>query len=231
MKKYLAIAFMALMVLTLTACRHEEPQEITRPTEVIVLPLPTVEPTTIPTEPETDPTETTEEETEPETEATIPETTEKEVGEPGKIVGANFVNVREKPGVTSDRVTRLAYGTKVMVYETVTHDNAIWGRIDEGWVSMEYVLLDSVANSYYYNHGPKPTTEPTEAETAPTETGDSQPEESKPGEGKPEESKPDESKPEESKPTESKPEESKPAESKPEESKPTESKPEDPKAE
>lgn len=227
MKPYIAALLAALILLSLVSCGRKEEPIPTEPKVITMLPLPSVEdPTLIPTEETTEATEATETETEPETEATeeITVPTEKEVGEPGKVVNTQKLNVREAPGVKSKLVTTLSYGTRVTVYEQVIHDNAKWCRIDEGWVSMEYILLDSVADSYYYKYGSQPTTAPTE-ETVPEE---SKPEESKPDESIPGESKPEESKPDESTPSESKPDESKPDESKPTDPAPTDPKPTDP---
>lgn len=182
MKKCLSILLAASLLLTMAACGKKQPPKETQPGAVSVLPLPPVEdPTMITTQPETESTETTVPETEPPetTEPeTVPPTTEKEVGEPGKVVNTNSLNVREKPGASSKLVTTLKGGTQVTVYEQITYYGSKWGRIDQGWVSMSYILLDSVANSYWYNHTEKPTTEPTEEET--TEATDPKPTDPKP---------------------------------------------------
>ena len=64
-----------------------------------------------------------------------------------------------------------------------------WGRISEGWISMDYVVLDKAET--------KPA-EPKPTEPKPTEPKPTEPEETKPEE-KPEETKPEESKPAETK--------------------------------
>ena len=61
----------------------------------------------------------------------------------GTIANTNSVNVRAAAGVSNALVTTLARGTKVNVYEQVTKDGAAWGRIDQGWVAMQYVALDT----------------------------------------------------------------------------------------
>ena len=66
----------------------------------------------------------------------------KEEAMTGVVTNTEEVNVRKNPGVRSDLATRLKRGTKVTVYETTVKDNAVWGRIDEGWVYMFYVRLD-----------------------------------------------------------------------------------------
>lgn len=62
-------------------------------------------------------------------------------GVPGTVTGAAQVNVRSAPGVSSTLVTRLNEGTAVTVYEQTTVNNAAWGHIDQGWISMGYVKL------------------------------------------------------------------------------------------
>ena len=68
-------------------------------------------------------------------------------GTPGKVVGADLVNVRAAAGVGNTLVTRLARNTGVTVYEQTTVDGAAWGHIDEGWISMQYVQLKQTASS------------------------------------------------------------------------------------
>ena len=65
----------------------------------------------------------------------------------GTIVNADEVNVRSAAGVANAKVTTLKRGTPVTVYEQKTVDNALWGRIDQGWVAMQYVDLSSKANN------------------------------------------------------------------------------------
>ncbi len=65
----------------------------------------------------------------------------------GTITNTNNVNIRSAAGVRNALVTTLARGTKVTVYEQVTKDGAAWGRIDQGWVAMQYVALDAASGS------------------------------------------------------------------------------------
>ena len=81
---------------------------------------------------------------------------EKEKGVPGVIINTEKVNVRKGPGVPAEEVTKLKKGTKVTVYETTVKDNAVWGRIDEGWVYMFYVRLDAKAAADLTNTDEKP---------------------------------------------------------------------------
>ena len=68
-------------------------------------------------------------------------------GTPGTVVGAEQVNVRSGAGVGNALVTRLAQGTAVNVYEQVNVGTAPWGRIDQGWISMQYVQLKQSATT------------------------------------------------------------------------------------
>ncbi len=123
----------------------EGSQEETKPSE------PEETEPTEPTQPEeTEPTEPTQPE---ETEPTEPQPTEPEEDKPdtqlpegaktGTVTGADVVNIRSSAGVRLDNlVTTLKRGTKVTVYETISKDDAQWGRIDQGWISMKYVQLD-----------------------------------------------------------------------------------------
>ena len=63
-------------------------------------------------------------------------------GTPGVVTGAAKVNVRTAAGVTNPIATQLNEGTKVTVYEQTTVNNAAWGHIDQGWISMGYVKLE-----------------------------------------------------------------------------------------
>ena len=65
----------------------------------------------------------------------------------GTICNAEEVNVRSAAGVGNAKVTTLKKGTAVTVYEQTTVDNALWGRIDQGWVAMAYVDLSSKSNT------------------------------------------------------------------------------------
>lgn len=63
------------------------------------------------------------------------------LGVHGEIYFTQKVNIREEPSVSSKKVTELTRGTMVTVYETKNNLGKNWGRIDEGWVSMDYVKL------------------------------------------------------------------------------------------
>ena len=72
----------------------------------------------------------------------------------------SHVNVRSAPGTNNALVSTISVGSRVEVFETRSHGAGLWGRVPQGWVSMEYILLDSEL--------PEGTV--LDATTAPTET-------------------------------------------------------------
>ena len=104
--------------------------------------------------PETPPeTETTTPETEttvPETEATTPETQPQPpvtTPEKPKVTGTinvqEWLRVRSGPGTSYSVVGYLKPQQKVEILEQSTVGSMKWGKISEGWISMDYVILDS----------------------------------------------------------------------------------------
>ena len=126
-----------------------------------------------------------------------------------KITGVtnvnDFLRIRSGPGVGNSVLGTLGPKERVEILEQRAVGGTIWGRIDRGWISMDYIILDKV------NEDPKPE------ESKPEETV---PEETKPEETVPEETVPEETIPEETKPEETVPEETVPEAPKPEENKP-----------
>ena len=56
---------------------------------------------------------------------------------------SHAVNVRENAGGNYKVVTQLEEGTEITVYEIVTIDGGKeWGRIDQGWILMDFVQLN-----------------------------------------------------------------------------------------
>lgn len=114
------------------------------------VPETTVPPTTAPetTVPETTAPPTTEPETTA-PEATEPEATVPETAAPAPVGGTVRANgglaIRTGPGTGYGRVRYLSNGSRVNIYEQTVVGNMTWGRMDEGWVSMSYVILDSTA--------------------------------------------------------------------------------------
>ena len=91
--------------------------------------------TTEPTEPE----ETTKP-TQP-TEPTKPEDQNK-VDLTGKVDASGGLALREGPGKTYKVLKYLKNGAAVTVTALVEKDGVTWGKVGEGWVSMEYIALD-----------------------------------------------------------------------------------------
>lgn len=140
-RNVLLIALAAVMLMmTLAACGNE-----VKPDETVNN-LPTDPPETIP--PVTDPLPT-----DPPTKM-------------GTVI-ADKLNVREKPDGDSTSVKQLAVDTRVEILEERVMEGYRWGRIAEGWIRMDYVLLDSDATET-----PTQPTEPgaTEAPTEPEPT-------------------------------------------------------------
>lgn len=153
MKKYLCLMVAAMLTLTcLIGCGKQEAVETTAETAVRETVMETTEAATEPT------TESTGETTEQTEETTVPTEAVTEPMEPegarGVVCNTSWLNVRKGPGTDYERVNKLARGTEVIVYETVTKHGTVWGRIDEGWVSMKYIRLDGAL--------PEPTQEPDE---------------------------------------------------------------------
>ena len=64
-----------------------------------------------------------------------------ENGGTGTITG-NQLNIRSGPGTNYDRVGSLDSGDTVEIYTQLKIGDSIWGCIDKGWISMEYVDMD-----------------------------------------------------------------------------------------
>ena len=131
MKRIHYILAAAVLTLSLTGCGKSAPiatvtTETTSPTPPLV--------TTVPVE--------TTQATEAPTEFTIPETEPAPTGVIG-VVNNPYVNVREQAGANSKLVTKLTSGTQVTIWEQITKEGTSWGHIDQGWVSMDYIQLES----------------------------------------------------------------------------------------
>lgn len=164
MTKLLHLLLATLLAFSLFGCSKGNPPETVPPettAPVVTTEAATTEATTQPTE-TTVPVETTVA-TEP-VETTVPteEPTEPQ-GIPGTVT-ARSLNVRSAPGVGSPLVTTLPYGTSVTVYEKAWKDDMDWGRIDQGWVSLKYVKLESGSASV-----PTVTNKPTVKPSTPTQ--------------------------------------------------------------
>lgn len=61
----------------------------------------------------------------------------------GSVANCDALNIRAGAGTNYDKVGKLPVGTKVTILETRKQGSTLWGRIDKGWISMDYVQLDS----------------------------------------------------------------------------------------
>ena len=68
----------------------------------------------------------------------------------------SHVNVRSAAGVGNALVGTIPVGTRVEVYEKKLVNGEYWGRVAQGWICMQYVLLDAELPD-----ATEPTTEPT----------------------------------------------------------------------
>ncbi len=60
----------------------------------------------------------------------------------GTVKVDDLLNVRSGPGTTYDKVGTLSNGQIVMITEQQTVNGVTWGKIANGWISMEYVVLN-----------------------------------------------------------------------------------------
>ena len=56
-----------------------------------------------------------------------------------KTVTASSLRIRSAAGTDSEIVGYLTNGTKVKILEQTYVDGTPWGRIDEGWICLDYV--------------------------------------------------------------------------------------------
>ena len=95
-----------------------------------------------PTEDPEDPTEETEKPTEkPETDTVL---------YTGKIILTNALRVRSGAGTNHPQVGTLTLGTKVNIYAVTAVNGMKWGRIDKGWIALNYVQVDATKENALY---------------------------------------------------------------------------------
>ena len=74
--------------------------------------------------------------------------TENKPTESGKVIATGtvkvneFLRIRSGPGTSYALVDYLTNGTKVNILETKESESMTWGKIDRGWISLDYVVLD-----------------------------------------------------------------------------------------
>jgi len=61
----------------------------------------------------------------------------------GKIVNCNELRIRSDAGTNYAIVGYLKAGTAVSITEQKTNGSMVWGKISNGWISLDYVQLDS----------------------------------------------------------------------------------------
>lgn len=128
MKKLLTLLLAAAMVLSLCACKEKTP-EVPETTAQVT------EETTAPTESTvatTTPTEATVETTEAATEPEEPE------GITGKVT-VGTLHIRSGAGSWFASLGTLEKDAEVTVYERIQVNDEWWGRINRGWVCLQYV--------------------------------------------------------------------------------------------
>lgn len=62
-------------------------------------------------------------------------------GDTGTVIG-NGLNIRSDAGTDFPSVGSLNYGDRVTILEQRVVDDMTWGKISQGWVSMDYIALD-----------------------------------------------------------------------------------------
>ena len=73
----------------------------------------------------------------------LPETPDPALGELATVYQTETLNVRMEANAGSEKVAELHRGDVVHVHEIRTVAGVEWGKIDEGWVSMKYILRES----------------------------------------------------------------------------------------
>lgn len=79
----------------------------------------------------------------------------------GTVIVSDSLRIRSGPGTTYEVVGEYLGGARVIILEQKTVGAAVWGRTARGWISMDYVKLDSTQPT------PPPTTPPTVPPTTP----------------------------------------------------------------
>ena len=89
----------------------------------------------------------------------------------GTVKVNDVLRVRSGPSTAYSVAGYLYNGDRVEVLEEKIVGSMVWGKTSNGWISMDYVVLDPVKEET-----PPPVTQPTEPETEPTEPEPTEPE-------------------------------------------------------
>lgn len=57
-------------------------------------------------------------------------------------ISCEVLNIRSGPGVTHDIVRGLVAGERVHIMELIEVNGSQWGRVSDGWICLDYVVLD-----------------------------------------------------------------------------------------
>lgn len=60
----------------------------------------------------------------------------------GTVIASGFLRVRSGPGTDYEEVDRIYNGDRIEIFEIVTVGTSQWGRISNGWICLDYVILD-----------------------------------------------------------------------------------------
>lgn len=144
LRKLLMLLAVAVMLLScLSACNKDKPSD--NPDDGIAIPTDTVQDVPADSDVVTP------------TVVVVPEETAPEVVM-GTVIADNL-RVRSNPSTDSSVLNLLAINTRVVIIEQRQVGEYTWGRIQDGWINLDYVLLD----------GADPVEEPDETEPAKTD--------------------------------------------------------------
>lgn len=65
----------------------------------------------------------------------------------GYVCADGGLRIRSGPGTGYDEVGRLPNGEEVTIYEIQSEGNRDWGRIDSGWICMDYIVFEKPSAS------------------------------------------------------------------------------------
>ena len=71
----------------------------------------------------------------------------------GTVVNCDFLRIRKGAGTNYAQVGQLSPGTRVSIFEKKTNGSMVWGRISNGWISLDYVKMDEETNNDSGNSG------------------------------------------------------------------------------